>query len=112
MKKIKIVLILISISFFASCDSSTYQDLSPVVSNPTYTLNVQPVIATSCTRCHSGGSQYPNLETYDQVVDATKNGNLLCRINGACGEIMPTSGKLPQATIDMIQLWSTNNYPN
>lgn len=112
MKKIKIVLILLSLSFFVSCDSNTYQDLAPVVTNPTYTTNVKPVIDVSCTGCHAGGSQFPDLENYDQVVDATQNGDLLCRINATCGNVMPESGKLPQATIDMIQLWANNNYPN
>lgn len=112
MKKIKIFLILISVSFFASCESNTVQELSVVSTSPTYGTNIKPVVTASCIECHSSGYQFPNLETYDQVVEATKNGNLLCRINGTCGSIMPASGKLPQATIDMIQLWKTNNYPN
>lgn len=105
-------MILFSGILFVSCDSSTTQELSKVISNPTYTVNVQPVISVNCTSCHSGGDQFPNLETYDEVKDATQNGKLLCKINGTCGGIMPTSGKMPQATIDMIQLWATNNYPN
>ena len=112
MKKIKIFLILINVSFFASCESNTTQELTVVVTTPTYAKNIVPVITASCISCHSAGSQFPTLETYAQVVEATQNGNLLCRINGTCGSIMPTNGKLPQATIDMIQLWKTNNYPN
>jgi len=112
MKRIKIFLLVSGVAFLTSCESNTTQELSPVISNPTYAKNVGPVISASCTSCHSGGDQFPDLENYDQVKEATDNGRLLCKINGACGSVMPTSGKLPQATIDMIQLWATNNYPN
>lgn len=112
MKKIKIFLLVSGVAFLTSCESSTTQDLSPVIANPTYAKNVGPVISASCTSCHSGGDQYPDLENYDQVKDASENGRLLCKINGDCGDVMPTSGKLPQATINMIQSWATNNYPN
>lgn len=121
MKKIKILSIaiptLVIFCFFVastvtSCDSTTYQNISAVVTDPTYSKNVQLVISAKCIGCHSGGKYYPNLENYDQVKEATIGGNLLCRIKGECGEIMPTSGKMPQATIDMIQLWATNDYPN
>ena len=119
MKKLKIFSILVSTSFVIgftsslslfSCDSNTYQDLEKVVVNPTYSANIEPVITTKCTGCHSGGSQYPDLQNYDQVKDASIVGKLLCRIKGECGEIMPTSGKLPQATIDMFQRWADQGY--
>lgn len=121
MKKIKIlsigiptlvILSFASTSLITSCDSSTYQDISAVVTDPTYSRNIQPIMAAKCTGCHSGGDEFPNLSTYEEVVDATADGKLLCKINGECGSIMPTSGKLPQATIDMIELWATNEYPN
>ena len=112
MKKIQILAIVISSLFITSCESTTYQDISAVVTNPTYTKNVEPVISTKCTGCHSGGNEFPDLENYDQVKESSKTGKLLCKIKGECGQIMPTSGKMPQATIDMIQLWATNDYPN
>ena len=121
MKKIKMVSIgipalviicLTSASMVTSCDSTTYQDISAIVTDPTYSKNIEPIMAAKCTGCHSGGDQFPNLSTYEEVVDATADGKLLCRINGTCGSIMPTSGKLPQATIDMIQLWADNEFPN
>ena len=111
MKKIIIILVtLLAISFVISCESATIQDLSPVVTDPTYTLNVEPVIAASCLGCHSG-SQSPNLNTYASVRDATQYGALLCKIDGSCG-IMPPNGKMPNATIDMIKLWAKNGYKN
>ena len=105
------MIVLISTSIYVSCDSNTTQEISAVVTNPTYATNIEPVINAKCTNCHSGGNQSPNLETYLEVKDAIENGTVLCRINGTdCGEIMPTSGKMPQATITMIELWATQGY--
>ncbi len=113
MKKLTVFLIvLISTSIYVSCDSNTTQEISAVVTNPTYSANIEPVISAKCAGCHSNGSQDPNLETYQEVKDAIENGTVLCRINGTdnCGEIMPTSGKMPQATLNMIQLWVDQGY--
>ena len=121
MKKIKIesivipVLVVIcfaSTAVVSSCDSTTYQDIEAVVTNPTYSKNIQSVMSARCTTCHYDGKEFPNLTTYEEVVDATADGELLCRINGTCGAVMPEGGKLPQATINMIQLWADNEYPN
>lgn len=98
----------------SSCESNTYKEIS-VVANPTYSANVGPIIKSNCLSCHSGGSQFPNLETYAEVKDATLNGNLLCRIDdpSVCfGSIMPTSGRMPQTTIDLIKLWGVQGYVN
>ena len=111
MKKINIVLLAISGLFLVSCESSAIQDISTVVSNPTYNADVAVVMTAKCTGCHAGGNQYPNLETYAEVKDATQNGNLLCRLNASCGNIMPQEGALPTATITMINTWATNNFP-
>jgi len=112
MKNLKIVLIAISGLFLVSCESSTIQDISAVVTNPTYSANVAVVMNAKCTGCHGGGNQYPNLETYAEVKDAAQNGRLLCKLEGNCGgEIMPPDGALSQATITMIKKWAENNFP-
>lgn len=106
MKKIKIVLMIVVGILFVSCDSTTVQDIQPVVTNPTYTANVKNIFSARCVSCHNaGGSQYPALGNYDQVKDAVLNGNVLCRIQGDCGSVMPTSGKMSQVFIDMISNW-------
>lgn len=111
MKNLKIIVAVIIGFFLVSCESTTIQDISGVVTNPTYNANIKAVMSAKCTGCHAGGNQYPNLETYLQVKDASQNGNLLCRLDATCGNIMPQSGRLPQATIDMINKWATNNFP-
>ncbi len=113
MKKVTVFLtVVISTILYISCDSNTTQEISSVVANPTYTANVKTVIDSKCTGCHSGGNQNPNLETYLEVKEATatETGTVLCRINDACGDVMPTSGKMPQQTIDMIQRWADQGF--
>jgi hypothetical protein len=112
MKNLNFVLLAISGLFLVSCESATVQDISAVITDPTYTSHVAPVMSAKCTSCHAGGNEYPNLETYSEVKDATQNGALLCRLVGTCGgEIMPPSGTLPTATITMINNWANNNFP-
>lgn len=93
---------------FSSCESKTYDEISEIVTNPTYSSNVKKVIDKNCISCHAGDSQYPNLENYEEVKSAIENDNLICKIDDLAdcsGGIMPTSGRMPQSTIDMIKLW-------
>ncbi|WP_426484576.1 c-type cytochrome [Flavobacterium sp. 2] len=111
MKKIKICLILLSSVFIVSCESNTYSELAPPTSNPTYVANIEHIMEHNCISCHSGTSQYPNLETYDGVKNACTNANLICRIESeSCGARMPLGGSLPQTDIDMIKLWAANGF--
>lgn len=106
MKKVKIVLMLIVGLLIVSCDSTTVQEIQPVVTNPTYNANVKAIFSAKCVSCHtSSGSQNPPLANYDQVKDAVLNGDVMCRIQGECGDIMPTSGRMQQVFIDMINNW-------
>jgi hypothetical protein len=111
MKKISILILLMSVLVFVSCDSSATQDISAVVENPTYNENIAPIMQSKCVSCHSGGDQSPNLETYNEVKEATLNGTVICRIEDSCGEVMPPSGILPSAKIAMINNWVTDGCP-
>jgi hypothetical protein len=111
MKNLKIIILAISGLLFISFESGTLQDISAVVSNPTFNANVASVMSAKCTGCHAGGNQYPNLETYTQVKVASRNGNLLCRLDASCSNIMPQSGALPTATVTMIYTRAINNFP-
>ncbi len=97
-----------------SCESSTYEDISGEVANPTYTANVKPIIDNNCISCHSvAGAEFPTMETYTQVKEAAENGNMICRIDDqSCGAVMPQSGRMPQAKINTIKKWVTNGFPN
>jgi hypothetical protein len=115
MKALKIIFILM-ITFYVvfSCDSATYDEISGEVTNPTYTSNVKPIIVNNCLSCHSQvGAQYPTMETYLQVREATEKGDVICRIDDqSCGAVMPQSGRMPQTNINNIRKWAANGYPN
>lgn len=115
MKTLKIIFILM-ITFYVgfSCDSATYDEISGNVANPTYNANVRTIITNNCLSCHSeAGAQFPTLETYVQVREATENGAVICRIDDqSCGSVMPQSGRMPQTTINIIKKWAANGYPN
>lgn len=97
--------------FIVSCESNTYSEIAPLAQNPTYKANVEPIIKNNCLSCHSGTSQFPNLETYDGVKNACQNANLVCRIeSNNCGARMPLGGSLPQTDIDLIKLWVANGF--
>ncbi len=119
MKTIKYFLLLTLVVFVMSCESTTYDKISqtdkPVVTNPTYQKNIKPIMTSNCTSCHATGTGFPNLDNFTDVKLNCDTGNVLCRIDNptACsGAIMPTSGRLPQATIDLIKLWKTQGFVN
>ena len=98
-------------SFLFSCESNTYEEIAGVVENPSYEANVKGIMEDKCNSCHNPDyGQEPYLQTYAMVRDASENGSLLCKIDGSCGSIMPTSGKMPKARIDIIQNWALQGY--
>lgn len=115
MKKIKIISILLIASYLVfSCETATYDEISGEVANPTYAVNVRPIINNNCFPCHSAaGGQYPVMETFVQAREAAEIGDMICRIDDqSCGAVMPQSGRMPQATIDLIKLWVSKGYTN
>lgn len=118
MKKVIIPIVSIIGVLVASCDSKTYEDIS-TVTNPTYTKNIAPLMSSKCTNCHSLNSssdQQPYLTTYAEVRQQVENGDVLCIIDNPqdCfySDIMPPEGRMPQATIDMMNLWKEQGYQN
>ena len=93
-----------------SCDSNTIQEIQPVVENPTYNANIEPIFSAKCVSCHGINEQNPPLTNYTQIKDAIENGDVLCRIQNECGEVMPPSGKMSQTLIDMINNWAAQGY--
>lgn len=111
MKKAVLVVLLVVIVFVGSvmdsCESSTYQEISLEVTNPTYSVDIAPIFSSKCVGCHN------NLGSYVEVKDAILNRNVVCRIESkSCGNIMPESGRMPQSIIDMIKRWRDQGYVN
>ena len=78
MKAIKITLLLVVFSAFViSCESNTYEQISGVVTNPTYQAKVKGIMANNCTSCHNPTyDQSPYLESY--AGQAWPADNILC----------------------------------
>jgi hypothetical protein len=116
MKAIKIISFLfVGICIIFSCDSTTYDEIAgEAVAIPTYNNNVKSIISNNCLSCHSeAGDQYPTMETYAQLKEATEKGDVICRIDDqSCGAVMPQSGRMPQTNINTIKNWAANGYPN
>ena len=115
MRKVNFLgLVIVGCFFVFSCESSTYEDISVKVDNPTYMARIQPIIQNNCLSCHSEvGGELPTMETYIQVRKAAEEGNMICRIDDqSCGSVMPQSGRMPQLNIDAIKKWVSNGFPN
>lgn len=117
-KNIRFILSLLLI-FAAACTSDSESDLiddgnggdddnngGPI----TYNADISSLINSACLGCHSSpprnGAPFA-LTTYDLVVTRAENGSLLTAISRQSGTpgAMPPSGRLPQATIDLIEQW-------
>jgi hypothetical protein len=112
MKKVIGLLIIVSGIVFGSCQSNTYEEVSKV-SNPTYEKNIKAVMATNCVGCHATGTRFPPLDNYEDVKLNCDTGDVICRIDvpSECfGQIMPTAGRMPQTTIDLVKLWKTQGF--
>ena len=76
----------------------------------TYNDNIRSVINNNCLGCHSSppvnGAPF-SLTTYTQVKNRAESGLLLTAISRQTGEAraMPPAGRLPQATIDLVEQW-------
>ncbi len=107
-------LIVTSYSCGGSDDSEqepdTHIDSDPIPSQTsTYTEHVKTIIDTHCISCHSNPPTQNapmSLETFQEVVSAVNARSLFSRVTtDNAFNIMPVSGKLPQATIDIIEDW-------
>ena len=98
-----------------SCDSHTYQEIEEeiIIDGPvTYNANIKSIIDNNCVVCHvdGGAASFRPLTTYAEVKAAVQEAGLLDRIqlqNGESGQ-MPSTGRMPQSTIDVILQWNTD----
>src|SRR5689334_203219 len=106
MRKFYVVFILTGAFVFQYCSSSkkAAKHAAPAV---TYTANIQPVIATSCSPCHIAGKG--NKKSLDNYTAASSTiDEILSRIQRNPGEkgFMPAMHpKLDDATINLFKQW-------
>lgn len=104
---------------FLSCTNDSQSDLIDTTpqENITYTNTIKTVIDNNCIFCHTNPPQNGapmSLNSYNLVIDAVLNRNLLDRISKTQGDsqMMPLGGtRLPQSTIDKFVEWAENDFP-
>ncbi len=104
-------------TFAMSCSYVNESDLTEdieVEGFVTYEANVKPIIDTNCIFCHDtppvNGAPM-SLITYDEVVEAVENRNLIGRISAMDGSVMPAGGpRLPQNLIDLVIQWEEEGF--
>lgn len=78
------------------------------VATVTYVDDIEPIMSAACVACHSSppinGAPFPliNFSQVRQIANGVFNRMNLP--NGSPG-VMPPSGRLPQATIDLVEQW-------
>lgn len=106
---------LLFVIIFYSCSTNSEDDLivkEVIVEEVKYTENIKPIIDNNCIGCH--GNINPNagltLTNYNQVKQAVLNNGLIDRISKPSGDpqLMPTSGRMPQQTIDLVTQWNSD----
>lgn len=114
-RTIKIILFLISLSFFSACYYDIEEELYPAdnsscdTSNVTLSQVVKPILENRCITCHSAGfaSGGVDLATYSELARWANNGKLLSSVNhdGNASPMPKGSPKLDNCKIQQIQLW-------
>ncbi|NQW43147.1 MAG: hypothetical protein HQ463_06915 [Bacteroidetes bacterium] len=125
-QKIYLILSLVSIScsviIFACKEKSTDPPATattPVATdsckNITYTNSISAIVNANCTNsCHIPSNKSGNLllDSKSAVENAIKNNNLIGRIKGTSGNVMPPAGQMKDSTTKKFDCWKSKSYPN
>jgi len=114
--KLSLLSLLILFNYGCSYDSESdlIEDSNDLIDPNTelnYTDDIAPIIQSACVGCHANppvnGAPFA-LVNFSQV--DLRAGGILNRISRQSGSpgAMPPSGRLPQATIDLIDKWITD----
>ena len=132
MKISKLIFLSLLTLCIASCSYDSEDDLTEVtqgsnsggnggtggggtgVNSTNYIDDIKPIMESSCISCHASppvnGAPFA-LVTFEQVSQrANRILSTMSAQSGAPGA-MPPSGRLPQATIDLVQQWISNGKP-
>ena len=108
MKKLTVCAVLVTAFIFQFCSSS--KKAQKAAAATTYTANVQPIIAASCSPCHIEGKG--NKKTLSNYTAAKDNiDDIIARIEKNPDErgFMPFKHpKLPDSTIQMFVKWKAD----
>ncbi|ULC59871.1 hypothetical protein MBM09_02560 [Flaviramulus sp. BrNp1-15] len=123
MKTNKLIFLTLTSLLILSCSNDSESDLINVPDDSNgngsqttvnYTDDISPIMQSSCVGCHgappTNGAPF-SLVTFSQV--SQRANSILSAMSKQSGTpgAMPTSGRLPQATIDLVQQWINDGKP-
>lgn len=116
--KFRLILILLSSLFIASCAKDVDEDLNPdcMTEDMSYADDIVPILRNNCYGCHNsdarqGGIAFDTYEGLKSVVDKNRLIGAISRQPGFAP--MPAnSPKLPDCAIDQITAWVGDGAPN
>lgn len=77
-----------------------------------YNAKVKEIINNNCSSCHSLGSNNGFLLDHTSLKNYASTGELVGRLKGSTGSLMPPSGKLSDCDISGIENWVNKGAPN
>ncbi len=114
---LKSTILTLTVALVASCYNDSkehlYQNFSTTGCDTTsginYSENIAPILSANCalSGCHVGSSPQSGLDlsNYNDVRQVARSGQLVGRITGTMGSIMPPTGALPPDLINQIETW-------
>lgn len=114
--KVAVLVLLLSLTGCYYNEVVDQTQLPPVNDEISYALDIQPIFNDNCVVCHDGtldpdlteGNSYTFLTVTDpdMVVAGDADGSeLYQRMNGIGGGVMPPSGALSAANINLVKTW-------
>jgi uncharacterized membrane protein len=108
-------LLLLAMAMFGTqaCYYDNAEELYPNIECDTVSVSFQndinPIIQTNCTPCHSGSTPSGGLllTSHAQIAAASNSGKIMDRISRSNGDplLMPQTGKMGDCSIAIIQAW-------
>lgn len=114
-------LILFVLAFLVACAAENREELtadgpSCETSDMSYDADIKSIVTNNCASvgCHNGpnGVGGLDLSTYEDVERIASNGQLIGRMRGTRGNIMPPQGMLPDCTISKVESWVNDGAAN
>ncbi len=115
MRKVYLLVAVMTGLLVVSCESSTYDQVEGFVENPTYVTNIKPLIDNKCNACHAasvsdvagGGTA---LDSYDSFRASVEYGSTLRDIDTT--HTMPKNrAPLTKGQIKLIYAWKNTGFP-
>lgn len=116
------IICLLGMSLMFACESENLEDLREPRDCDTfdvaYQKDIKAILTDNCTGagCHNGpnGVGALDLSTYADTKTIADNGQLVGRIKGTTGNLMPPPGSniLTDCEIELISAWVSNGAPN